>query len=173
MTQNVSITQMASIFVRAGVAMPMASREAIEKAADMVLEQIRSEPGEYQTGAGPFASWAPLALSTLADKAYQGLPSPSPELRTGDLRDSYEKTIVSNHKAEVGSDSDVAVYQELGTSKMPPRSIIGLAAAKKEHEIWQITGRLFFGVLTSPYQAGGFKGWTGSGTHIPVPITKI
>ncbi len=162
MTQNVSLTQMASIFTKAALAMPMASREAVEKAADMVLVQIRSEPGEYQTGAGPFASWAPLAQSTLDDKARQGWPSPSPELRSGDLRDSYEKTIVSNHEAAVGSDSDVAVYQELGTSKMPPRSIIGLAGAKKEHEIWQMTGRIFYGVLTSK-----------NGTHVPIPISKI
>jgi hypothetical protein len=68
---------------------------------------------------------------------------------------------VSNHEAQVGANSDVAVYQELGTSKMPPRSIIGLAGAKKEHEIYEITGRLFFGVLT------------GSGAHVPIPITKI
>ncbi len=173
MTENVSLTEMASIFSRAAMAIPMASRHAIEKAADLVLEQIRSEPGEYQTGAGPFASWAPLAQSTLADKARQGWPSPSPELRTGDLRDSYQKTIISNHEAAVGSDSDVAVYQELGTSKMPPRSIIGIAAARKEHEIWEITGRLFFGVLASRYQRNGFSAWTGSGTHVPIPLTKI
>ena len=147
MTQNVSLTGMASILVRAAAAMPMASHHAIEKAADLILEKIRSEPGEYQTGAGPFASWAPLAQSTLDDKAQKGWPSPSPELRSGDLRDSYEKTIVSNHEAAVGSNSDIAVYQELGTSKMPPRSIIGIAAVKKEHEIYETTGRLFYGVL--------------------------
>lgn len=173
MTQNVSLTQMASIFTKAALAMPMASREAIEKAADMVLVQIRSEPGEYQTGSGPFASWAPLAASTLDDKARKGWPSPSPELRSGELRDSYEKTIVSNHEAAVGSNSDIAVYQELGTSKMPPRSIIGLAGAKKEHEIYEMTGRLFYGVLTSRYQRNGFGAWAGSGTHIPIPLTKI
>ena len=173
MTELVSLTEMASIFLRAEAALPMASGRAIEKAADLVLEQIKSEPGEYQTGAGPFASWAPLAQSTLDDKAQKGWPSPSPELRSGDLRDSYEKTIVSHHEAHVGSNSDIAVYQELGTSKMPPRSIIGLAGAKKEHEIYEMTGRLFYGVLTSRYQRNGFSAWVGSGTHIPIPLTKI
>ena len=169
---NVTLGQMASILTKAAMVIPMASREAVEKAADIVLEQIRSEPGEYQTGAGPFASWSPLAPSTLEDKARHGWPSPSPELRSGDLRDSYEKTIVSNHEAHVGSNSDIAVWQELGTKNMPARSIIGLAGAKKEKEIYDATGRLFYGVLSSQYQVGGFHGWTGSGTHIPVGNVK-
>ena len=155
----ITLTEMASVLTKTALVIPMASREAIEKAAGIVLEQIKSEPGDYQTGAAPFASWAPLAESTLADKARQGWPSPSPELRSGELRDSYEATIISNHEAQVGSNSDIAVWQELGTSKMPPRSIIGLAGAKKEREIYEETGRLFYGVLTSTYRLGGFHNW--------------
>jgi hypothetical protein len=141
-------SQMAVHLMKLAAALPMATHEALEQAAALVLKQAQSEPGEYQSGAGPFASWAPLAVSTLADKARKGLPSPSPELRTGELRDSYEKT-VGAREAQVGSNSDIAVWQELGTSKMPPRSIVGLAGAKKENEIHEITGRLFYGLLTS------------------------
>lgn len=137
----------AALFAKMAATMAIADREAIEHAANVVLKEVKSEPGEYQKGAGPFADWGPLADATLKDKAAKGLPSPSPELRTGTLRDSYERTIVSNHEAQVGSNSDVAVAQELGTSKMPPRSIVGIAGARKEHEIHRDTGRIVHGFL--------------------------
>lgn len=120
---------------------------ALHKSAQIVLDEAKSIPGEYQSGAGPFASWAPLAASTLADKARKGYPSPSPELRTGELRDSYEMT-VNFPKAHVGSNSDIAVWQEMGTSKMPPRSIVGLAAVRKEKDVHQIIGKTVLAALT-------------------------
>jgi hypothetical protein len=42
---------------------------------------------------------------------------------------------------DVGSDSKIAVYEELGTAHIPPRSFLGQAALGKEHEIHEIMGR--------------------------------
>jgi hypothetical protein len=55
-----------------------------------------------------------IAESTIADKAHHGFPTPKPLLRTGELRDSIEYTV---HGLEgcVGSDLEIAVFQELGT----------------------------------------------------------
>lgn len=138
----------ASFLTKVAVAMPMATHKALDVAADIVLERARSEPGEYQRGAGPFKGWEPLAESTLEDKKRGGWPVPSPLLRSGEMRDSYEKS-VGPTKAYVGSNDDKAVWQEMGTPKIPPRSVIGIAGARSEAEIHALTGRIFYGLLTS------------------------
>jgi phage gpG-like protein len=56
----------------------------------------------------------------------QGIFADEPLLRTGELRESIEKH-VERHEAVVGSDSKVAVAQELGTTTIPPRSFLGAA----------------------------------------------
>jgi hypothetical protein len=120
-----------------------AEHAALEKASKLILKEIKNEIGTYQSAAGPFPAWAPLAPSTLAKKA-----ADTPLLETGEMRDSYEYTVKPG-EAFVGSNNMKAVWQELGTSKIPPRSVIGMAAVHKEPEIVQATGRLFHGVLTA------------------------
>lgn len=110
--------------------------EALREAGKIVQTEAKDSVGEYQNESGPFAAWEPLALSTMEDRQRQGYPINEPELRTGELRDSIEITVLPWAKeVEIGSDSDVMVYQELGTDKMPPRSILGGAAARKETEV--------------------------------------
>lgn len=79
-------------------------------------------PGEYQEG------WKPLAPSTLKDKEAKGFPVPSPLKRTGGMAASYKKEL---HPAElavvVGSADKIALYQEMGTSRIPPRPVAALA----------------------------------------------
>lgn len=114
---------------------------ALRHAAEIVQEEAKKSVGEYQPQSGPFAAWAPLAETTKEDRVRQGFPGDEPELRTGELRDSIETAIlVRGREAEIGSNSDVMVYQELGTSKMPPRSILGGAAARVEQEVVQVLG---------------------------------
>ena len=62
-----------------------------------------------------------------------------PLLRTGEFRDSIEHT-VQDSVAQVGSNNDVAVYQELGTNRIPPRSFLGGAMAEKLGDVKQIIG---------------------------------
>jgi phage gpG-like protein len=50
-----------------------------------------------------------------------------PLLRTGELRDSISH-VVDGRRAVVGSDDPVAIYQETGTSRIPPRPFLSTAA---------------------------------------------
>src|SRR5258708_1324272 len=98
-----------------------AEKRALERAAKLVEKTAKAEIGEYQDGAGEVVGWAELADSTKADRVHQGFPENEPELRTGKLRDSIGHRVGTN-EAVIGSDDPVMEYQELGTSKMPPRS---------------------------------------------------
>ena len=113
---------------------------ALERCAKMVEKHAREKVGEYQPETGPFAAWAGLADSTIADRERQGFAADEPLLRTGALRDSIEHT-VQDSEAQVGSNSDIAVYQELGTKNMPPRSFLGGALADKLDDVRKIVGQ--------------------------------
>lgn len=85
-----------------------------------LAESIAAElPGHYQPG------WAPLAESTLEDKREKGFPVPSPLKRTGAMAESYKKDIdLATLTLVIGSESPVALYQEMGTSRgIPPRPV--------------------------------------------------
>jgi hypothetical protein len=71
----------------------------------------------------PKPEWPPLAASTLERKG--GVNTPL--LESGALRASIEWNADLNH-GFVGTDSDVGVFMETGTSRAPPRSFLGLAA---------------------------------------------
>lgn len=112
------------------------SEEAMERAAQIVEDRAKEDIGRYQAGIDPFADWVPLAPGTVQDKARLGYSPPdNPLLRTGDLRDSIEHTVESEERAVVGSDSDVAVWQELGTRTIPPRSFLGAAAVQEADRV--------------------------------------
>jgi phage gpG-like protein len=97
--------------------------KALEKAAVMVEEEAKSVIGTYEYG------WPSLAESTLKRKA-----ADTPLLETGEMRDSIEHT-VTHDLATIGSDNDKALWQELGTSRIPPRSFLGGALSHKADEI--------------------------------------
>ncbi len=121
-----------------------AEHKALERAARVVEAEAKAEIGDYQPAKGLFAAWAQLADSTKADRAAHGFTPNDPLLRTGKLRDGIEHTVemgaLGAGVAHVGSNSPVAVYQELGTSRIPPRSFLGGAAFAKEHEVRAILG---------------------------------
>jgi phage gpG-like protein len=66
----------------------------------------------------------------------------TPLLDTGQLRDSisaYVQMHDDEHgRAVVGSDSEIAVYQELGTSRIPPRSFLMMSAKRSEKDLQKI-----------------------------------
>jgi phage gpG-like protein len=75
----------------------------------------------------PNDHWAPLKPETLKRK--DGVNTPL--LESGKLRASIEWNADSNH-GFVGSNSDVTVVQELGSSRgLPPRSFLALAAQQE------------------------------------------
>jgi HK97 gp10 family phage protein len=100
----------------------------IERACQIVQKKAKAAIGKNHE------AWPPLAESTIADKQHHGFPTPKPLLRTGELRDSIQYT-VHGLEGAVGSDLDIAVYQEMGTSRMPPRSFLRSAAISSEDKI--------------------------------------
>ena len=109
---------------------PAALHEGVTAGATVVRDEARAEIGHYQSAAAPFAAWKELADSTKADRSRKGFPDNNPLLRTGGLRDSIE-VVVHGAEASVGSNSKIALYQEVGTARIPPRSFLGGAAVRK------------------------------------------
>ncbi len=125
---------------------------SLRKAAEIVQEEARDEIGTYQGDAGSyFASWQTLANSTAREKERLGYAPPdNPLLRTGELRASIQFTI-EGHTAVVGSDDEVAVYQEFGTATIPARSFLGRAAyVKSEWIVNMIGGRVVWALRGLP-----------------------
>lgn len=128
----------------------------MRQAARLVQREARSYIGTYQPAAPPFVAWAPLAYTTLhggrtaTGQYFPGkialgyAPPDNPLLRTGAMRASIQHRVsVGRHhaEAEIGSNSQVAVWQELGTARIPPRSFLGSAAARNADAIADLLGR--------------------------------
>lgn len=134
-----SLGQFAEHLATRAVAVAVSEQKALKECAKLVEKTAKEQIGEYQPAVGPFPSWAPLADSTEAEKARLGYPADAPLLREGDLRDSIEHE-VQGFEAVIGSKSDIAEYQEFGTSKIPPRPFIGPAAFRNKKKIQRILG---------------------------------
>ena len=117
-----------------------AERDGLEMAARIVEGEAKGSVGTYQEASGPFAAWQQLTESTQADRVAHGFPADEPEKRTGAMADSIEHVVIGR-EAHVGSDDEVLLFQELGTSKMPARSILGGAAVRKGEEAAHEVGR--------------------------------
>jgi HK97 gp10 family phage protein len=113
-----------------------ANHSALEKAAVIVETEAKRVLGTYDYG------WTPLAASTIASKA----TGDSPLLETGEMRDSIEHT-VTHDEAQIGSNNDKALWQELGTSKIPPRPFLQGALQHKADEVVAVIGREIHGAL--------------------------
>lgn len=119
-----------------------ANHIALERAAVIVEDEAKRVIGTYDYG------WAPLAELTLKKKA-----ADTPLLETGEMRDSIEH--VSDHKeAQIGTNSQKAIWQELGTIKIPPRSFLAGAAMHKEHEVVEVIGRTITSALAGEIVIG-------------------
>ena len=123
-----SLTGLATFLTEAMVEMDHAKHEALEKAAKIVEDGSKKAIGTYEFG------WPPLAESTKRDRVNKGFAEDEPLLRTGDLRDSIRHE-VEGDTARVGSDLDYALYQEVGTSRIPPRSFLMQSAVHHRDEI--------------------------------------
>lgn len=123
-----TLSQFALHVARFGAMVDIARDEAIEKACEIVEEEAKRVIGTYDYG------WPQLAQSTQAERSRLGYPANEPLLRDGDMRDSITHH-VEDDTGYVGSPSKIALYQELGTDKIPPRSFLGGAARAKEAEI--------------------------------------
>jgi hypothetical protein len=93
-----SLEQFAHFIVRK-INLEHAQHVGLEAAAKIVQAEAKRVIGSYDYG------WTPLKEATIARKAN----GDTPLLETGELRDSIEYTIVSDHEAQVGSNNDKAV----------------------------------------------------------------
>lgn len=134
-----SMAELALKLGEAALAQHEMERHALEKAARLVEKRAKEKVGEYQEQAGPFIAWPELAESTKADRVRQGYTEDDPGLRSGEMRVSIEHT-VQGPEAQVGSHDDKLVWFELGTSKQPPRSVLGGAAVESLPRILEIVG---------------------------------
>lgn len=115
----------------------------LEKVGQLA-ESIAAElPGHYQPG------WAPLAESTLRDKERQGYPVPSPLKRTGKMAGSYRKEVDPfDLVLVVGSPKKEAAWQELGTSRVPPRPVTEPALKNSLPFASDVFGKIAMSLLT-------------------------
>lgn len=98
-----------------------AQAEIIKKGCEIIQEEA-----QHVLGTDGY-NWP--ALSPATKKTQPGML-----LETGEMRDSIEWT-AEKDVGYVGSNNDKAVYHELGTSKIPPRSFLMGAAVHKMPEI--------------------------------------
>ena len=114
----------------------MASAEGdkvyLEAVGSKIEKDAKEIVGHYQrSDTGPFPEWEELAPSTKADRVSQGFTANDPLLRTGALRDSIRHE-VRGRSVAVGSDLDIAIYQEMGTATIPPRPFLRIAAFRSK-----------------------------------------
>jgi phage gpG-like protein len=120
---------LAARFLGAAARLEVTTHIGLEHVAKHIEATAKEEIGTYQSAIGAFPAWAPLTESTKDDRVRQGFSEDEPLLRTGDLRDSISHE-VRGHEAAIGSTSDIAVYQELGTGRIPPRPFLGPASVR-------------------------------------------
>lgn len=126
----------------------------LDKIGNAIEKQAKRQITHLQEATGPFEAWAPLAESTIERKEehspYVLNDDGNPGLDTGEMRDSYQHT-VDGWTAHIGSDNDKAVWFELGTDKMPARSVLGMAAVNKADQIVKYIGGATVVALTGGY----------------------
>lgn len=104
-----------------------------------IEETAKEEIGLYQPAYGPFDAWAPLAESTKVERVRRGYSEDEPLLRSGELRDSIQSEVMGL-AAIVGTKSDIGLWQEVGTSHIPPRPFIGPAYVRKIDPLLEAIG---------------------------------
>lgn len=127
-------------FAALDVALHESMKNGLEEAARRIAETAKDEVGHYQPSVGPFNKWDDLADSTEADKARKGFPADAPLERTGGFRDSWQFE-VDGLEAVVGSKDEKAPWFEFGTTRMPPRPVLGPAVIHNGNFIRRIIGK--------------------------------
>ena len=111
---------------------------ALRKAATLIKDEAQALVGTEDP------SWAPLADVTVAEKERLGyvgkVSATDPLLRTGELRDSIQVRSVGPQRAVVASDDPVLAYQEFGTSRIPPRPVLGAVLFRSKEAICAVLG---------------------------------
>jgi hypothetical protein len=126
--------------------MPAVELFVLQRIGVLVKERAKEKIGDYQSEAGPFAAWAPLADTTKADRLRKGYSEDDPLLRSGEVRESIDYVTLPP-EVVIGSPLDIALWLEMGTEKMPPRSFLGASAFELTPELLAMAGMKLEGYL--------------------------
>ncbi len=120
----------------------------VERTLGHLAESAQDLIGRENSG------WQELAESTVEGKqrlGYTGQRSATdPLLRTGVLESSISAGASRNGltiKGVIGSDDEVAIYQEMGTSRIPPRPFLAKALIEGQQVIEEAGGQYLVRVL--------------------------
>jgi hypothetical protein len=128
--------------------LPMAREAALEAMCKQITSTARKSIGTYDY------EWPELADATQDERERLGFARDEPLLRTGELRDSISYEITEPGKeAEIGSDSDVAVWQELGTETIPPRPFLLPSVFYAEHKNKKMLGDIIAAAMGPKFAA--------------------
>jgi hypothetical protein len=115
----------------------------LDKVGELSATMAAAYIGTYQPG------WPALAEATIKSKAAAGYAVPDPLLRTGEMRDSIKHEVDPILlEVAVGSNDKTALFQELGTSRVPPRSFLGLAMRNSMPFAAETFGAIALKILT-------------------------
>jgi HK97 gp10 family phage protein len=146
MAGTLTLTQASGFFLQLAHDLMPATHGMLEHAGQVVEDEAKRLIGTYDYD----PKWPELADATKEDRVKHGFSEDEPLLRTGKLRDSiHHKVESSAHTVHIGSDEDVAVWQELGTSHIPPRTFLKGAMLNKEKELTHILGKQLHAYLSS------------------------
>lgn len=134
-----SLMDAALTFAAAKIAVQEHAEKALAEVAERIKKTAQDEIGFYQPAVGPFDAWADLADSTEAEKSRLGYPTNAPLERTGKMRDGITAES-EGMEAVIGSKDETLAFHEFGTSKMPPRPVLGPAVIHNESAIKRIIG---------------------------------
>lgn len=110
--------------------------EALEASAKLLEEKAKEKFGVYQNGIGNYPKWLQLAASTQKERVEKGYTPNDPLLRSGALKETIRHSVDPiTLTATVGSTSEIMVDQEMGTSRIPPRPVLGPTAYENSPEV--------------------------------------
>jgi phage gpG-like protein len=133
-----NLLEAAARMAAAAIDMEAAKRAALEEACLIVQERAKGLLGH------PNDSWAPLKPETIAQKGGLNMPL----LNHGTMRDSIEHVVIDSNHAEVGSNSEIAVIQSLGSSRgLPPRPFLSLAGHLEGANVAKVVARTVGGAI--------------------------
>jgi hypothetical protein len=146
-------------FLLGAAAIVETTRLELDLIGKTLTKEAKSEIGNYQPAMGDFEQWPELADSTKRDRVRKGFSENEPLLRTGEMRDSISYNVKGLDLA-VGSTSDTMVYQELGTSRIPARPVLGTALYKHRDKIIKDLGLVAFETISLGKKVSR-KGYSG------------
>lgn len=148
-----SLGRFAAMLVVTSIAWREERKTVLGAVGKLLTRDMREQIGHYQPGVGNYSAWADLAESTEDEKARLGAPPDAPLLRFGDLAKSFRFS-VEGEEVYAGSTDPIMEYHEFGTSKMPPRSVVGPAVMKNIETIKKLMGYAVVDAIVSGQRMG-------------------